>query len=63
MWQTLTLFHDTPEGMMAHHQFQPELFVVSNIAHKAMWISVRGNLSCSNRKIQAQRNDFQTEAS
>ena len=36
MWQTLTLFHDTPEGMMAHHQFQPELFVVSDGSRQVM---------------------------
>ncbi len=25
-WQVLTLFHDAPGGVMAHHQFQPEFF-------------------------------------
>lgn len=27
-WQGLTLFHDAPGGVMAHHQFQPEFFSV-----------------------------------
>lgn len=32
MWQTLTLFSDAPEGLTAHHQFQPELFPATGSA-------------------------------
>lgn len=32
MWQTITLFSDTPTGLIAHHQFQPELFPASEEA-------------------------------
>lgn len=28
MWQTITLFSETPTGLIAHHQFQPELFPI-----------------------------------
>lgn len=39
MFNTLTLFHDTPEGVVAHYQFQPEIFSVSGSAEPVSVLS------------------------